>query len=122
MLHEDMTRQQIDELLQKYNGDETKLNNLMNLELDCNFSTAYELDRVFGLEERGGFYENWGGQGNLWVWSTTYKAWLFVDSDSHLRLWDRKGSSPSQGQSFGRIEPYYRENMEKFVNLLEFRD
>lgn len=54
------------------------------------------LQRSFRIRDTGSNFENWGGRGELWVWSQSERNWLFVTPDGSLFRWD--GSRKASGE------------------------
>jgi hypothetical protein len=49
---------------------------------------AFQLDQHLQLRFKGRYAENWGGQGEKWMWSDKNKAWYFVKPNGELYKWN----------------------------------
>lgn len=111
-----------DSAFQKAAGSGFKVNfeqlkKLKNTKLVCNGGKALFFADSFGFQPAAHYSVGWGGEGLVWVYSSSVKAWMYIDRSGDMYQWDGK-SNPAVGKLITKgIDPYYSAHPEVLVNL-----
>lgn len=69
---------------------------------------AYRLDQENNFRFAGKYFENWGGEGEIWVWGKG--DWFYISADGGLYRWVKGSRGPLQGQLLAQLNSDFRES------------